>query len=63
MFFTRPGPPLTAPGDGAKSVRDVLLSGDGRDVAAARAYAAAAAAYEADPGQRILGRSAAPAQL
>ena len=27
-------------------MRDVLLSGDGRDVAAARAYAAAAAAYE-----------------
>ncbi|EGB07368.1 hypothetical protein AURANDRAFT_1432, partial [Aureococcus anophagefferens] len=48
--------PLTAPGDGAKSVRDVLLSGDGRDVAAARAYAAAAAAYEADPGDAALAK-------
>ena len=41
--------PLTRPSDAERRVRDVLLSGDGLDVAAARAYAAAAAAYELRP--------------
>jgi ATP-binding cassette subfamily F protein uup len=44
-----PQEPLVAPEDATKTVRDVLLGGDGAGVEAARAYAAAAAAYEAKP--------------
>ena len=52
-----PQEPLVAPEDATKTVRDVLLGGDGAGVEAARAYAAAAAAYEANPADDKIAKS------
>ena len=52
-----PQEPLVAPEDATKTVRDVLLGGDGAGVEAARAYAAAAAAYEAKPADDKIAKS------
>ncbi|KAH8075179.1 ATPase [Aureococcus anophagefferens] len=43
-------------GGGVRVKKGAKVTGDGRDVAAARAYAAAAAAYEADPGDAALAK-------
>lgn len=52
-----PQEPLVAPEDAGRTVRDILLGGDGAGVEAARAYAAASAAYEANPADAKTAKS------